>query len=46
MNSQILKFMLIGLTADNETKKAIPTDINEDNLMGLLGIEVSSHAKE
>lgn len=26
MNSQILKFMLIGLTADNESKKVIPTE--------------------
>lgn len=26
MNAQILKFMLVGLTADNETKKVIPTE--------------------
>lgn len=30
MNSQILKFMLIGLTADNEHKKVIPTETMED----------------
>ena len=30
MNSQILKFMLIGLTADNENKKVIPTETMDD----------------
>lgn len=30
MNSQILKFMLIGLTADNESKKVIPTATLDD----------------
>lgn len=30
MNSQILKFMLIGLTADNENKKVIPTETMEN----------------
>lgn len=30
MNSQILKFMLIGLTADNESKQVIPTETMEN----------------
>lgn len=30
MNSQILKFMVIGLTADNENKKVIPTQTMEN----------------